>query len=120
MERNCTLLLHGKEATPPNEEEIRELLEVQAAARHPLHRRASGRVAQTAAFSARPLTPRALYAQDKLPDIKGYVTRRQPRNAEGIDLEVWPIGARALSPFSAYRQPASVEGCGWWRAYFFT
>mmetsp|Transcript_218 Transcript_218/g.728 ORF Transcript_218/g.728 Transcript_218/m.728 type:complete len:948 (-) Transcript_218:175-3018(-) len=27
MERNCTLLLHGKEATPPNEEEIRELLE---------------------------------------------------------------------------------------------
>ena len=58
MERNCTLLLHGKEATPPNEEEIRELLEVQAVARHPLHRRASGRVAQTAAFSARPLTLR--------------------------------------------------------------
>lgn len=27
MERNCTLLLHYDKATPPNEEEIRELLE---------------------------------------------------------------------------------------------
>eukprot|EP00967_Tisochrysis_lutea_P126925 scaffold215340_cov14-Tisochrysis_lutea.AAC.1 len=27
MERNCTLLLHYDKATPPNEDEIRELLE---------------------------------------------------------------------------------------------
>lgn len=27
MERNCTLLMHYDKATPPNEEELRELLE---------------------------------------------------------------------------------------------